>query len=173
MVNDRGRCFHEYPPPPSLYLVHVRLNRSVYRLSGVRCPEIVDVPLPTAPVPPPHDQEDSPFSRPRESSSKGASNATVERKSGSSAADSKPMGQLIAPKAYFAVAAAAAAAVGGGGGGKRKGKAKGGKGEEGGGGGGGGEAKNGGNIDSFFGKGEKRESVHVCLVGKVCFIRGT
>lgn len=124
--------------PSSLANNHKYTTDPVLRLSGVRCPEVVDVPPPTAPTPPDDVREESPFGRPRAANGKGAAAAPA-------AAAEKPKGKAIAPKDFFA-----AAATGGGlGGGKGKGKPKGDEEKP-------AAKKGGGGIGSFFRKGEIR-----------------
>lgn len=153
-IVDDAHVLHDY------FLFSINMN--THRLSGVRCPEAVDVPVPKAPPPPEHVREESPFGGPRggaASSSSSVGGAGGARGKSAAAASSKPKGKAIAPKDFFAAATAGA--------GKGKAKGKGGAG-----GGGGAKAaaaaakeekdaaaaaaakKKAGGIGSFFGKGE-------------------
>lgn len=100
-----------------------RARTHTHRLSGVRCAAVADVPPPSAPTPPDHVEEESPFARPK---AKGTSSAAANtggggsRKSGGNASivSEKPKGKAIDPKDFFGAAAATK-------GGKGKGKGKG------------------------------------------------
>ncbi|CAN0047072.1 unnamed protein product, partial [Hapterophycus canaliculatus] len=82
------------------------VNLRSHRLSGVRCPESVDVPVPKAPPPPEHVQEESPFG-PRGGATGGgngggAAAASTAAAGGRKNVSSKPKGKAIAPKDFFA-----------------------------------------------------------------------
>lgn len=110
-----------------------------FRLSGVRCPSVADVPAPTASTPLQHVEEISPFARPAATSGAGR-----KASGNASSAPEKPKGKAIDPKDFFSVSASAGGEAGAKGA-KGKGKGKGAEKPA--------PKKEGGGISSFFGKG--------------------
>lgn len=93
-----------------------------YRLSGVRCPSVDDVPPPAAPTPPDVLEQQSPFgNRSKADGVNGAAGRKVTEPIASVPTE-KPKGKMIDPKDFFRASAGVGAA---GAGAKDKGKGKG------------------------------------------------